>query len=97
MLRLITATLMSLIIALPATAQTVCLERDRVLTVLEGQNAEVPVAVGLSHDGKVVEIVASSDGSWTVIVTDPNKVSCIVSSGVAWQDIAAKPIRTARM
>ena len=99
MLRLITATLMTLIVALPATAQTVCMERDHVLTTieLEGEHAEVPVAVGLSDDGKVVEIAASRDGSWTVIVTDPNKVSCIVASGVAWQEMGADPIRAARM
>ena len=96
MLRLITATLMTLFVTLPATAQTVCMERDHVLTAL-GEHAEVPVAVGLSDDGKVVEIAASSDGSWTVIVTDPNKVSCIVASGVAWREVVANPIRAARM
>ena len=97
MLRLITATLMTLFVTLPATAQTVCMERDHVLTALEGEHAEVPVAVGLSDDGKVVEIAASSNGSWTVIVTDPNKVSCIVASGVAWREVVANPIHAARM
>ena len=73
------------------------MERDHVLTTLAGEHAEVPVAVGLSDDGKIVEIAASSDGSWTVIVTDPNKVSCIVASGDAWQEMVANPIRAARM
>lgn len=97
MLRLITIAFVTAMFTLPATAQPVCMERDNVLNLLASEHAETPVAVGLSNDGRVVEVAASADGTWTVFLTNPDRISCVMASGVAWRKIEANPALAARM
>jgi hypothetical protein len=88
MLKTIGLTLAALVIALPAAAQTVCVtERGDVLKQLSSQFEENPVAMGLATDGSVVEVLAASSGSWTILVTKPTGVSCVVASGEAWDHV----------
>ena len=88
MLRMIGLTLAALVIALPAAAQTVCVtERGDVVKQLSSQHHENPVAMGLASDGSVLEVLAAKTGSWTILVTRPDGVSCIVASGEAWDDV----------
>ena len=74
-------------LALPAAAQTVCGEREKFIDGLSSSYAESPVAAGLASNGNVVEVLASEHGSWTIIVTRPNGMSCVIASGEAWQDV----------
>jgi hypothetical protein len=69
-----------------ATAQTMCNKRDEFLSTLQKGYSEAPVAMGLVSNGSVLEVLASENGSWTIIVTLPNGTSCVVASGEAWQD-----------
>ena len=44
--------------------------------------------MGLASSGGVVEVVASEDGtSWSIIVTLPGGVTCLVASGEDWETI----------
>ncbi len=74
-------------LSLPASAQTVCGERDKFLTHLSSSYSEAPAAVGLISTGAILEVLTSTNGSWTIIVTRPNGVSCVMASGEAWQDV----------
>lgn len=88
MLKTIGLTLAALVIALPAAAQTVCVtERGDVLKQLSSQFKENPVTMGLATDGSVVEVLAASLGSWTILVTKPTGVSGVVVSGEAWDHV----------
>ena len=67
-----------------------CDARTTVLTTLNGNYAEKPNAMGLANNGTVVEVLRSEDGSWTIIMTAPNGVSCLLVTGEHWQVVVTK-------
>ncbi len=73
--------------ALPTAAQNLCGERVDIIDTLKKRYHEVPVSMGLAGNGGVVEIFASTKGSWTIIVTRPTGVACVVSAGEAWESL----------
>ena len=75
----------------PAWAQSAAAPRSQIVSVLSQRFAEVPAALGLAHDGSLVEVFKSSDGStWTMVRTTPNGMSRIMVEGQAWIDVAAE-------
>lgn len=65
-----------------------CVKRKDLLKQLEARFSEVPVAMGVSENGGVVEVFAAKDGAtWTVTITMPNGFSCMLAAGEAWQDV----------
>ena len=84
MFRLVASLLVAMLLAFPAMAQTACGNRGTFIEYFSGKFAETPVAMGLSSEGHVVEVLASKHGSWTIIVTRPNGLSCVVAHGEAW-------------
>jgi len=82
----ILASVMSLL-SLPAMAQVVCSERGKSLDRLATGYKESPVAMGLASNGSVLEVLAFTDGTWTIIVTTPAGRSCVVASGEAWEEV----------
>ncbi len=67
--------------AIPAEAQ--------LATRLDQRFDEKLTGVGITSDGLLLEVFASNDGSWTILVTRPDGHSCIVSHGTDWQGLAA--------
>ncbi len=67
-----------------------CDARTTVLTMLNGNYAEKPSAMGLASNGTVVEFLKSKDDTWTIIMTTPNGVSCLLASGRYWQVVVTK-------
>jgi hypothetical protein len=72
---------------LSAQAQQVCAERAGVLKHLDQNHKEAPQALGVTGSGQVVELLVSDKGTWTIIVTAPNGVSCLVAAGESWENI----------
>lgn len=74
-------------------APLACGPRDDVLAQLSKKFKEAPVSIGLANNGGLLEVLASPDGStWTVIITRPNGVTCLVAAGESWQ--AIRPAET---
>ncbi len=71
-----------------AQQQQPCANRAEFLNHLSTNYKEAPVAMGLTANGGLLEVVASKDGSWTIIVTMPNGLSCGVASGMSWESTA---------
>lgn len=67
-----------------------CGARTTILLELKGTYAEKPNAMGLASNGSVIEVLRSEDGSWTIIVTMPNGVSCLLATGEYWQSLVSK-------
>ncbi|NVK19343.1 MAG: hypothetical protein HWE30_11655 [Methylocystaceae bacterium] len=82
---LISALLISF--AYPAVAENLCGERVDIIDTLKKRYQEVPVSMGLAGNGGVVEIFVSIKGSWTILVTRPTGVACVVSAGEAWESL----------
>ena len=71
-----------------ATAEdTPCAKRNNVIDTLDSQYKESPRAIGLVSKEAVLEIFVSETGTWTVVVTDPAGVSCVLAAGQSWEEI----------
>ena len=75
----------------PASAAEICGERAKMMTHLGKNYAEAPVAMGLTSSGAVIEVLTSSTGTWTFLVTYPNGPTCMVASGEGWEMLTIKP------
>ena len=62
-----------------------CGEREAVLAELAQQFKEEPMAVGQVDGNAVVEILVSHSGSWTILATGTDGLSCIVSAGEGFE------------
>ncbi len=68
-----------------ASAQAACNQRADIVTQLAGKYKEVPIAIGVNSKGHLVEVLSSEHGrTWTIIVTSPAGMSCVVSVGEDW-------------
>ena len=73
-----------------ATAQPQqCNEREEVIKLLAERYREGPVAFGVTNNGGLVEVLKSAphskDDTWTIIITSPKGVSCLVAAGEGWR------------
>ncbi len=75
------------LIAPDASAQTVCGERTKFLAQLAKKHHEAPTSIGVTSSGQMIEVLTSSNGTWTILVTSPDGVSCMVAVGEAWENI----------
>lgn len=72
--------------AMPAQAQMVCGKRDDIVRQLEAKYGETRRSIGLQQGRGVVEVYASEmSGSWTILVTDPRGMSCLMAAGEAFE------------
>ena len=79
---IVLATVMLGCLASQAVGQTICDQRGAFLKEL---GDEAPVALGLASNGTVIEVLASAKGNWTIILTTPEGLSCVVAYGEAWE------------
>jgi len=76
-----------LLFAIPSSGQShvlTCNMHDVVKRTIAKQFAESVQSFG-SAGNSVAELLVSETGSWTLIITDNNKLSCIVAGGKQWQ------------
>ena len=73
-----------------ATAQSrKCAPRDMVVKRLAEKYGESRQNIGMGQQGIVMETFVSGEtGSWTIIVTTPNGMTCLVASGQAYETLA---------
>ncbi len=65
-----------------------CNERDRVLEFLAKKYKESPIAAGVTNAGGLVELLTDGKGgTWTIIVTTPQGMSCLVAAGAGWRKV----------
>jgi len=78
--------ILSLLIALMPTLAIAapCAERAELLGYFNDKYKEAPVSMGLMADGRILEVLTSENGTWTIIVTKASGVSCGLASGQAW-------------
>ena len=81
------APLLSLTACAPSYAAT-CAERQTVIDRLSGRYGERVQSMGLGANNGIVEVFASDEtGTWTITVTMPNGITCLVASGQAYETI----------
>ena len=70
-----------------AAQQMVCGERQHLVRHLGDAYSEAPSNLGLAATGSVVEVLTSERGTWTILVTEPSGVTCVVAAGESWENL----------
>lgn len=73
-----------------ASAQAVCGDRTSLLKQLEGSYKELPISMGLAANGSVVEVTRSDKGTWSILLTNPTGVTCLMAAGEHWEILKQK-------
>lgn len=78
-----------LILATQAHAAPQCGKRDMVVAQLTERFGETRRGMGIAANNSVMEMFASeASGSWTITVTMPDGVTCLVASGQGFETMA---------
>ena len=79
------------IIQAQQTGRQACGPRHQLTDALTQKYGETKQAVGLSNAQQAFEVwISNRTGSWTMLMTNANGISCIVASGKSWH--AAVPV-----
>ncbi|MCP5074053.1 MAG: hypothetical protein GY947_12285 [Rhodobacteraceae bacterium] len=63
-----------------------CAQRTQVVERLHDRYGETRQSVGLAQNNGVVEVFASNEsGTWTIVITLPNGMTCLVAAGSAFE------------
>lgn len=73
-----------------AQQQMLCGLRDDMGKMLEKRFGEQPQAAGVVGD-RIVELLVSQTGSWTILMTSADGRACVVTGGEDWTD---QPVTT---
>ena len=66
-----------------------CAPRPDVIERLAATYGETRKGIGIARQGAVMEIYASDEtGSWTIIVTLPDGMACLVAAGQSYEALA---------
>jgi len=90
-MKLFLASALAVLLAFPATAQQNrnCAPREAVVERLASTYGESRQSIGQGEQGMVIETFASAfTGTWTITVTTPNGLTCLVASGQSWEELA---------
>lgn len=75
-------------LAPPAAAQMICGPRPAITNWLTTSFGESRSAVGMIGQDRVLELwVAAETDSWTILVTRPDSISCVVAGGTNWIEV----------
>ena len=72
--------------AFPAAA-AVCGPRTEIVSRLLAGHAEIAVSMALGTDGNIYETYASDERTWTLVVTRPTGLACVIATGNGYEFI----------
>ena len=73
------------LLVLAGAARARCLPHEEAIARLQRDYGETAQGLGLGSRGQsVMELFASKTGSWTILITRVNGLSCIAASGEDW-------------
>jgi len=84
---LITLSVFPIMFSMPAEAQPVCGTHGSVVDNLKKGYSETPASMGVTNGGAVIEVFTSEEGTWTLVITQPNGLSCLIASGENWESL----------
>jgi hypothetical protein len=84
------AMLVSYAAATQAEEPNLCLPHDAATAELAKGYQEQSVGLGLGNTGEAVyELFVAESGTWTILITQPDGISCIAAHGDNW---SARPL-----
>lgn len=77
-----------ILLSFPASGQTLfCGPSDEFKETLADKYGEFPQRVYMTLGESLVEFVVSENGSWTMLLTRPDGMSCVIGAGGEWWDV----------
>lgn len=72
----------------PAAAQAACARRDQVVAKLSEGYGEEAAGAGLQSATSIYEVWFSVEkGTWTILMSRADGITCIMASGTNWRDV----------
>jgi len=65
----------------------ICGDRDSLMVQLEKKYSEQPKSMGLAANGSVVEVLTANTGTWTIMITNPQGITCLIAAGEHWEEM----------
>jgi hypothetical protein len=78
--------------ASPQASLNLCGERERMVQDLDRQFDESAVATGLVDQSAVMEIFVSPAGTWTILATGTDGLSCVLAVGEGFDAAAPRVV-----
>ena len=79
------ALLVSSGVAAQAEEPNLCLPHEAAIAELDKGYQEQSVGLGLGNTGEAVyELFVAQSGTWTILITQPDGISCIAAHGNNW-------------
>ncbi len=72
----------------------VCSKRDKFTSFLAKKYKEVPKAMGLVSNSGMMEVYVSEQGTWSILMTAPNGITCLIAAGNNWQGLKLAKVDT---
>lgn len=67
--------------------QMPCGPRVQIIEGIGKKYKEVPNAIGIASQGTLVELFVAPSGTWTMLLTRGDGVSCLMGVGTDWQPL----------
>ena len=64
-----------------------CAPHADMLAALAKQYGEAPQAVGIVNESSFIEVLSSKEGSFTILVTRPDGMACILAAGQNFEEV----------
>lgn len=75
-------------LAVPAIAQGLpCGNRASIIKALAAKYKESPKFIAIAGQGNLVEIFISKSGTWTILNTTAQGLTCAVAAGDSWEEL----------
>lgn len=65
----------------------VCGARGSLMEQLKVKYSEHPKSMGLAANGSVLEVLTAKSGTWTILLTTPQGITCLIAAGKHWEDL----------
>jgi hypothetical protein len=64
-----------------------CSPHAEMLSVLAKQFGEAPQSIGLVGGSRVIEVLSSKEGTFTILITQPDGMACILAAGQNFEEV----------
>lgn len=70
-----------------------CGERDTIVEGLAMSFGEQPISMAVTARGDLLEVLASPEGNWSIIITQAQGPTCLMTAGDGWRGAPGSLIR----
>jgi hypothetical protein len=77
-------------LTVPSHAASGCGQLELFRAALKKNYNEIPNKIGVAGQNMIVELYLSPEKTWTILITGPTGLTCVVAAGRGWEDAKAE-------